>query len=548
MRLVAVAALAALACLAGGVLAGEQSQRMPQPAACAARLRPAAAGAAGPRLRGCLSALPFRPVAAPVRAGASLGLSTLVASRLLPRADEFDEAEVAANADTVAQPPAAGAAMEGSDLGKSGRAEAADEFASSAADALDAQEEAEEEDEAADEFEFNAPAEAQASQSGDKAKPASKSTAAGAPAARNNLPQTWEWEILALTVVLAYVGAFFLGSSVNSSLAAAWFNEFGDAGKLLPASFSTTQICSDPGSPFNKETPSAFRYYATGRARTRGLVVSLDLLPRQDLLSWVLAALSGDEDTITVEVFMDPSAVDPFVLAAAPRRDRRRIQKEARDLMAFASVVDPRKVDRGLAGLSILTDTKDALNCLSSSVVAILGRHSPALPTNRYAGDADSAASSSGASAVLPDDTDVERAADPLFRLLHITDRVPSYDRGVELLSNQAVRFKFKLPTASRMGELEELMRLALDVADRAASIKISKEALKRNKDMRARLEQIETEERDAEEGKVQIDENILAKRAHLETLKKTDRAAYLKERKRLETKMIRKRTKMVRK
>lgn len=469
-----------------------------------------------------------------------------VATCLVPRADEFDQAELAANADPVAQPPAAGAAGEGSDVDEFDQGDAAAALASSAAAALDAEEEEEEaEDDAEDEF--DAPAATPAPESGDKAKSASKPAGAAAPAARNNLPQTWEWEILALTVVLAYVGAFFLGSSVNSSLATAWFNQFGDTGKLLPASFSTTQICSDPGSPFNKETPSAFRYYATGRARTRGLVVSLDLLPRQDLLSWVLAAVSGDEDTITVEVFMDPSAVDPFVLAAAPRRDRRRIQKEARDLMAFASVVDPRKVDRGLAGLSILTDTKDALNCLSSSVIATLGRHSPALPTNRYAGDADSS-TASGAGSFLPDDTDVERAADPLFRLLHITDRVPSYDRGVELLSNQAVRFKFKLPTASRMGELEELMRLALDVADRAASIKISKEALKRNKDMRARLEQIETEERDAEEGKVQIDENLLAKRAHLETLKKTDRAAYLKERKRLETKMLRKRTKMVRK
>lgn len=466
----------------------------------------------------------------------------------MPRADEFDNAELAANTDPVAQPPASGAAGEGSDVDEFDQGDAAAAFAASAGAALD-EEADEDEDEDEVEDEFDAPAATPAPESGDSAKPAGKpaAAAASAPASRNNLPQTWEWEILALTVVVAYVGAFFLGSSVNTSLATAWFNQFGESGKLLPASFSTTQICSDAGSPFNKETPSAFRYYATGRARTRGLVVSLDLLPRQDLLSWVLSAISGDEDTVTVEVFMDPSAVDPFVLAAAPRRDRRRIQKEARDLMAFASVVDPRKVDRGLAGLSILTDTKDALNCLSSSVIATLGRHSPALPTNRYAGDADSS-SATGAAAFLPDDTDVPRADDPLFRLLHITDRVPSYDRGVELLSNQAVRFKFKLPPASRMEELEELMRLALDVADRAASIKISKEALKRNKDMRSRLEQIETEERDAEEGKSQIDENMLAKRAHLETLKKTDRAAYLKERKRLETKMLRKRTKMVRK
>jgi hypothetical protein len=356
-----------------------------------------------------------------------------------------------------------------------------------------------------------------------------------------NLSQTYEWEFVALAGVLVYIAAFFVGGRMNQTLANAWFDEFAGVGKLIPSHFAATGLNADPDSKFLKETANRFRFYASGRVKTRGMVVSLDLVPRQDLLSWVSSWLVGEEDTVTVEIFMEPTEMSSFVFAVVPKNRRRRVQREARDLAAFSSVIGARKLPAGMSSLSVLTDSDELVSrLLTDSVARLLSKHAPPLPKNRWV-NPDAAPSTPAASA------DDEGSSDPLFRMLHVTDRVPYYDRGVHVLSSHAVRFQFKLPKAGHMDELADLMNLVISFTDKVGSTPLSAETSKKNAAMRTRLDKLEQENQEEGEGSdnKQLDA-MVAKREQLRKLKLTDPAEYRKQQKRMEDKYFRKRTKTV--
>jgi hypothetical protein len=143
----------------------------------------------------------------------------------------------------------------------------------------------------------------------------------------------------------------------------------------------------------------------------------------------------------------------------------------------------------------------------------------------------------------------VERVADPLFRMLHVTDNVPYYDRGVTPLSSHAVRFQFKLPSsASRMEELQSLTKLAIDFADKVASFRLTREGSKKNTQARKTLQ--DAKRKDQEQGSESSSLNkqrevMAAKDAELRRLQRTDPKEFKKQMKRLEGKMMRKKTKM---
>lgn len=71
------------------------------------------------------------------------------------------------------------------------------------------------------------------------------------------------------------------------------------------------------------------------------MLIDLHLRSRHDLLSLASYAISPAEDTLTIEVSMQPAAMPPTVLAVAPAKALRALQRSRPDLDAFAHTVAP---------------------------------------------------------------------------------------------------------------------------------------------------------------------------------------------------------------
>jgi len=84
----------------------------------------------------------------------------------------------------------------------------------------------------------------------------------------------------------------------------------------------------------------------------------LDLRRRHDLFGLIGAIfdLSPVNDTMTVEIPMDDTAMESFVFAIVKRKEEKRMRKTTKDLENYAV---PLKSDRLADSLAILTDTAE---------------------------------------------------------------------------------------------------------------------------------------------------------------------------------------------
>ncbi|CAA6660602.1 unnamed protein product [Spirodela intermedia] len=88
-----------------------------------------------------------------------------------------------------------------------------------------------------------------------------------------------------------------------------------------------------------KEASDIFKFYASGRRFCQGLLATIELRSRHDLISRILDLLLPKQDTITFEVVMNDDAMDQVVFAVAKKKLAKVMQKEERDLQRYASVL-----------------------------------------------------------------------------------------------------------------------------------------------------------------------------------------------------------------
>lgn len=269
---------------------------------------------------------------------------------------------------------------------------------------------------------------------------------AAAPPRKTLATRDWTIEGIAAAVIIAYMGWWYIGRAQNAAIVTNFVRTFE---QYLRSEYSETHSAADDkaSSPLQHISDAEVHWWLTGRRNTKGLLMRLALVPRQDASTAVMSAAgqAAVADLLTLEFPLQGTG-DGFVFALVPRTDRKELLEANADIKTFAT----RAAGAEAWGL------KDSWDCVTEArdiADAILTRE---LVT-----------------AVM--------ALRGCFRQMHITDVADMSTISVSKMSVRAMRVVLELPPQSQWeSALKPFLRALHALVDRLAALKLSKDAAER--------------------------------------------------------------------
>ncbi|KAJ4899582.1 hypothetical protein Rs2_13533 [Raphanus sativus] len=255
-------------------------------------------------------------------------------------------------------------------------------------------------------------------------------------------------EIVCVSILIAYLINYFLGKRDNESLALSWASKFALKDAILEKNFSLLGVGGqgEEDSPLLlKEATNVFKFYASGRRYCHGLLATLELKSRHDLISRLFNCVVPCKDEIGVEVYMNDEAMDHVVFAVARKKAAKGMLKEMRDLQRFGGMVAAPGGRKWVAEeLAVVSESKEVAGDMITDVVL-----------DQVFGD-----------------KSFEKFG-KYFISMHFSDQHPGKHRKMLL-------FKFALPDAKHMDDMVRLIALIPYYIDLIGRYKLSSQA--RNK------------------------------------------------------------------
>ncbi|KAI8026841.1 Uncharacterized protein LOK49_LG02G02819 [Camellia lanceoleosa] len=185
--------------------------------------------------------------------------------------------------------------------------------------------------------------------------------------------QSFVVEIVCGSFLIMFGINFFTGKRENENIALAWVTKFAVKDSIFEKNFSLLGVgdSKDEDSPLLlKEGQNVFKFYASGRRFCQGLLATMELQSRHDLISRLFNMVVPCKDEITFEVFMNDDAMDQVVFALAKKKAAKTMQKEVRDLQRFASLVSPPSNRKWVVDdLAAISESKEVAGDLITEVV-----------------------------------------------------------------------------------------------------------------------------------------------------------------------------------
>ncbi|XVE48577.1 hypothetical protein DITRI_Ditri01bG0012500 [Diplodiscus trichospermus] len=259
-------------------------------------------------------------------------------------------------------------------------------------------------------------------------------------------------EIICGSFLIAFIINYFTGKRENENLALAWAAKFATKGSIFEKNFSLLGVGEGEDSPLLlKEGQTVFKFYASGRRYCQGLLATMELKSRHDLISRLYNFVVPCKDEITFEVYMNDEAMDQVVFAVAKKKAAKGMQKEVRDLQRFAGLVaNPSGRKWVVDELSVISESKEVAGDLITD--AVLDQVFGDKAFEKYGKD---------------------------FISMHFSDQHPGPHKKMLL-------FKFALPDASHMADMTRLVALVPYYIDLIGRYKLS--SLARSKTEAARV------------------------------------------------------------
>uniref|UniRef100_A0A803N4Y4 Coiled-coil domain-containing protein 47 n=2 Tax=Chenopodium quinoa TaxID=63459 RepID=A0A803N4Y4_CHEQI len=178
-------------------------------------------------------------------------------------------------------------------------------------------------------------------------------------------------EIACVSFLIVFGINYFSGKKENENLALAWAAKFATKDTIFEKNFSLLGVGEGEDSPLLlKEGQNVFKFYASGRRYCQGLLATLELRSRHDLISRVYNAVVPTKDEITFEVYMNDEAMDQLVFAVARKKAAKTMLKELPDLQRFASLMPTPSNKKWLSeDLSVVSESKEVAGDLITEVV-----------------------------------------------------------------------------------------------------------------------------------------------------------------------------------
>ncbi|KAI4296194.1 hypothetical protein L6164_036171 [Bauhinia variegata] len=275
--------------------------------------------------------------------------------------------------------------------------------------------------------------------------------------------RTYTVEIVCGSFLIIFAINFFTGKRENENIALAWAAQFAAKDSIFEKSFSLLGIgeSADDDAPLLlKEGHTVFKFHASGRRYCRGLLATMELKSRQDLISRIYNMIVPTRDEITFEVYMNDDAMDHVVFALAKKKVAKFMQKDVRDLQRFANLISQPAGRKWVAEeLGVISESKEVASDLITEAVL-----------DQVFGD--KAFEKFGKN----------------FISMHFSDQ----QQGIH---KKVLSFKFVLPGPNKVAELTRLVALVPFYIDLIGRYKLSSQA--RSKTEAARLKATQEAQRE---------------------------------------------------
>ncbi|KAF5182716.1 Coiled-coil domain-containing protein [Thalictrum thalictroides] len=179
-------------------------------------------------------------------------------------------------------------------------------------------------------------------------------------------------EIVCVSFLIAFLFNYFSGKKENENIALAWASRFATKDSIFDKNFSLLGTGDGKDTPLLlKEGQNVFKFYASGRRFCQGMLATMDLQSRHDLISRLYNMIVPCKDEITFEVYMNDDAMDNVVFALAKKKLAKVMHKELRDLQRFASLVTSGPNNRKWVAdeLMVITESKEVAGDLITETV-----------------------------------------------------------------------------------------------------------------------------------------------------------------------------------
>ncbi|XP_030955304.1 uncharacterized protein At5g49945-like [Quercus lobata] len=263
-------------------------------------------------------------------------------------------------------------------------------------------------------------------------------------------------EIVSVTFLIIFAINYFTGRRENEKLALAWAAKFAIKDSIFDRNFSLLGVGEGDDSPLLlKEGQTVFKFYASGRRYCQGLLATMDLKSRHDLISRLYNMVVPCKDEISFEVYMNEEAMDHVVFAVAKKKAAKTMQKEVRDLQKFAGMVPVPSGKKWVSEeLAVISESKEVAGDLITEAVLeqVFG----------------------------------EKAFEKFgkgFMSMHFSDQNPGTHKKVLL-------FKFALPDANNMDDMTRLVALIPYYIDLIGRYKLSSQARSKTEATRSKAAQ----------------------------------------------------------
>lgn len=243
---------------------------------------------------------------------------------------------------------------------------------------------------------------------------------------------------------------------MNENIALAWAAKFATKDSIFEKNFSLLGVGDGDDSPLLlKEGQNVFKFYASGRRCCQGLLATMELKSRHDLISSIFNLVVPSRDEINLEVYMNDDAMDHVVFAVARKKAAKAMQKEVPDLQKFAGILSPPTGRKWVAeDLAVISESKEVAGDLITEAVL--------------------------------DQVFGEKAFQKFgkgFIYMHFSDQHPGTHKKMLL-------FKFALPDASNMADMTRLVALVPYYIDLIGRYKLSSQARSKTEAIRSKAAQ----------------------------------------------------------
>ncbi|ESW20549.1 hypothetical protein PHAVU_006G218500 [Phaseolus vulgaris] len=259
-----------------------------------------------------------------------------------------------------------------------------------------------------------------------------------------NAPRSFTVEILCGSFLVMFAINYFTGKRENENIALSWAAQFAAKDSIFEKNFSLLGIGDggDDAPLLLKEGQTTFKFYASGRRYCQGLLATLELKSRHDLIARIYNMIVPCRDEIAFEVYMNDDAMDHVVFAMAKKKAAKAMHKDVRDLQRFGSVLSPPTARKWVADdLAVISESKEvAADFITDAVIdQVFGEKV------------------------------FEKFGKGLISL-HFSDQHPGIHKKVLL-------FKFVLPAAKNMTDMTRLVALVPYYIDLIGRYKLSSQA-----------------------------------------------------------------------